>query len=110
MKSRSDIISSLQHLKMAKDHFESFILDNPGSNGAKLFIGYKKRIDWIFNDLVTNPSFSKEVRNGIFKEMNSDAFAVPAISEKVALLSPEQREIIENVIDKVISGDQLLVN
>jgi len=32
-------------------------------------------------------------------------FAVPAILEKVALLTPEQREIIEATLDAMINGE-----
>lgn len=110
MKSRSDIVSGLQHLRMAKDHFQSFILDNKNSRGSKQFGVFVKRIDWMFFDLITNPSLPQKVVDGVLHEVNSDVWAVPAITEKIALLKPEQRELLEDVIDKVISGDMLLVN
>lgn len=110
MRSRSNIVSSLQHLNMAKQHMESFTLDNPGTKGANLFALYVKRINWIFNDLFTNPFLPDVVRAGIKKEVESDCFSVPAITEKIALLSPEQRELLEDVIDNVLAGDMLMVN
>lgn len=89
---------------------QSFISDNPGTKGAGLFKMYKNRIDWIFYDLFTNPHFSEQVRQGIKNEVNSDVWAIDAIVEKIALLKPEQRELLEDVIDKVIKGDELIVN
>lgn len=89
---------------------QSFISDNPGTKGAVLFKMYRNRIDWIFNDLFTNPNFSEQVRQGIKNEVNSDVWAIDAIVEKIALLKPEQRELLEDVIDKVIKGDELIVN
>ena len=32
---------------------------------------------------------------------------MPAINEKVALLSPEQREIIEETIDAMLAGEEV---
>ncbi|MFD2921990.1 hypothetical protein ACFS6H_19880 [Terrimonas rubra] len=88
MKSQSCIVSSLQHLNRSKDHMQSFISDNPGTKEAGLFKMYKNRIDWIFNDLFTNPNFSEQVRQGIKNEVNSDVWAIDAIVEKIALLKP----------------------
>lgn len=110
LKSRSDIVSALQHLKMADEHFISFCNEHKGSKGARHFSDYSRRINWICTDLYTNPQLPDSVRLGIKREVESDVFAVPAISEKVALLTPEQRECLEDVIDRLIGGEKFIVN
>jgi len=104
MKGATNIVSSLHHLRMANDHFESFELEHPGSKGAQTFGQYRKRINWIFRDIITHPFLPDAVRQGIKQEVNSDVFAVPAIQEKVPLLHPQQRELVETVIDYLLEG------
>lgn len=110
MRGRSDIISSLQHMSIAREHMESFSREYPGTKGANMFSGYVKRINWIFNDLFTNPFLPDNVREGIKREVESDCMAVPAIAEKIALLNPAQRDVLEDVIDRIISGEDLIVD
>lgn len=109
MKGGSNIVAGLQHLAMAVQHFESFCLEHPGTKGAHLFGGYQRKIEWIRKDLLTTNALSQSVRDGIRDELASDPFAVPAIAEKVALLQPKHRDIIEALIDKVIAGEELEV-
>ena len=105
----ANIIGAIQNLRMAKDQFEDFIRQYPDSAGSRLFKHYIGKIDWIFSDIVTIPSITDEVRAGIRKEIVSDVFAVPAILEKVALLSPEQREMIEDTIDAMLAGEEIKI-
>jgi hypothetical protein len=101
----ANIVSAIQHLKMAKEHYDDFIRQYPESSGARLFLSHVNKINWIFKDTITHPHITQAVRDGIKKEILSDVFAVPAINEKVALLSPEQREIIEETIDAMLAGE-----
>lgn len=103
----ANIVSAIQHLKMAKEHYDDFIRQYPESSGARLFLSHVNKINWIFKDTITHPHITQSVRDGIKKEILSDAFAVPAINEKVALLSPEQREIIEETIDAMLAGEEV---
>jgi len=105
----ANIIGAIQNLRMAKDQFEDFMRQYPESAGTKIFQKYTRKIDWIFTDIVTIPSITDEVRAGIRKEIVSDVFAVPAILEKVALLSPEQREMIEDTIDAMLAGEEIKI-
>lgn len=107
MKGSSNIVSAIQHLKMAQEHFESFAREHPGSKGAALFLGYSKRINWVFTDLKTHPMLPDVVREGIRREINSDVFAVPAIAEKAALLPPSRRDEVEDFIDKIIEESKV---
>jgi hypothetical protein len=105
----ANIVSAIQHLKMAKEHYEDFVREYPESSGARLFISHLNKINWIFKDTITHPHISQEVRNGIKREILSDVFAVPAINEKVALLTPQQREIIEETIDAMLAGEEVKI-
>lgn len=106
---KADVISFIQHLKMADEHMSSFIRDYKGTTGAILFARYQSKVKWMLNDLLAQPVFTQPVREGIRKEINSDVFAVPAIAEKIALLSPEQRSAVEDLIDTLLSGAELTV-
>jgi hypothetical protein len=103
----ANIVSAIQHLKMAKEHYDDFIRQYPESSGARLFLSHVNKINWIFKDTITHPHITQVVRDGVKKEILSDVFAVPAINEKVALLTPEQREIIEETIDAMLSGEKV---
>ncbi len=105
----ANIIGAIQNLKMAQEQFLDFCRQFPNSQGERLFKTYVSKIDWVFKDIITHPFLTKEVRVGIKKEIESDVFAVPAILEKIALLKPEQREIIEDVIDAYISGETIKI-
>jgi hypothetical protein len=105
----ANIVSAIQNLKMAQEQFEDFIREFPESQGSKLFKLYSRKIDWIFTDISSHPFLTQEVRDGIKKEIRSDVFAVPAIVEKVALLNPEQRDMIELTIDAMLNGEEVKI-
>lgn len=107
MKGESDIVSGLQELKRAHDHWDSFVREKPGSLAERMFKTYIGKINWIVQDFLSCPHFPDIVRNGIRKEWTSDGFAVPAIADKIALLAPDQRDAVENVIDLLLSGEKL---
>ena len=109
VKSGANIINAIQNLKMAQEQFEDFRRQYPDTKGEKLFKIYSEKITWIFKDMISHPHITEEVREGIRHELDSDVFAVPAIMEKISLLTPEQREIIENVIDAYISGEKIKI-
>ena len=105
----ANIINAIQNMKMAQEQFLDFTRQYPKSSGSRLFKKYADKIDWIFSDIITHPFLTSEVRNGIKLEIKSDVFAVPAIIEKVALLTPEQRELIEDTLDAMLSGEEVKI-
>ena len=109
MKGSSDVVSGIQSIRRAYDHWGSFIRERPGSIAERMFGAYCKRLEWIANDMLTCPLFPDIVREGIRREWNSDNFSVPAIVEKVALLPVDQREVVENIIDRLITGERLII-
>ena len=105
----ANIISAIQNLKMAQEQFEDFCRQFPDSKGEKLFKLYSNKITWIFKDIITHPIISYSVRQGIKQEIASDVYAVPAIVEKIALLTPEQRELIEDTLDAMLAGEEVKI-
>jgi len=103
--SNSNIINGIIELKKAKDLFEDVVRQS--GDGTKLISNVIKRIEQTKNVFTTSSLFPDVVIEGIRKEWAADSFTVDAITEKIALLSPEQREAIENVIDKVLEGESL---
>ena len=104
-----NIVSGIHHLRMSKEFFEDYMRSNPGSRGESMFKNYVKRFDWVITDMLSHPFLPATVIDGIRKEWNSDVFAVPAIAEKIALLRPEQREMMEEVIDAMLNGEEISI-
>lgn len=106
---QSNTVSAIHHLKLAHEHFSDFQRQHKGTKGAKIFENYKGRIEYIYRDLITHRFFTPETIEGIKQEWNSDVFALPAIADKVSLLTPEQRDGVEQLIDALLSGEQIIV-
>jgi hypothetical protein len=64
----TEILHFIHHLKVAKEFAMDFQRQFPDTRGAAIFKTYENRINWIFNDIITNPS-TTEVLQGI-KEKN----------------------------------------
>jgi hypothetical protein len=109
VKGGANIINAIQNLKMAQEQFDDFCRQYPDSQGSKIFGSYSKKISWVFSDIITHPFLTEEIRDGMKKEIASDVFAVPAIVEMVALLTPEQRELIEDTLDAMLAGEDVKI-
>ena len=109
LKRGANIINAIQNLKMAQEQFDDFCRQYPNSQGSKIFGSYSKKISWVFSDIITHPFLTEEIRDGMKKEIASDVFAVPAILEMVALLTPEQRDLIEDTLDAMIAGEEVKI-
>ena len=105
----ANAVSAIHHLRMAEEHYQDFIREMPKSRGAVLFQSYIKKIRWIYSDILSYPYLNDEARDGIKKEIESDVFAVPAINEKISLLNPSQRELIETTIDALLDGEEVKI-
>ena len=106
----SSVVSFIHHLKLADEYAKDFVRSAPGTRGAVIFSDYSKRINWIFRDVITFPHFGDDVREGMRKEIASDAFSYDSITEKMALLDPEQRENLEGLLDDILKGKTVQVN
>lgn len=108
-KGQMALANGLMHLRIAQMNFMSFAMDHPDTKGANLFTGYNNRINWILNDMITNPSLPQSVRDGIKNDIKSDVLVIPSIAEKVTLLTEENRLAIETLIDGLIAGETISV-
>ena len=106
----SSVVSFIHHLKLADEYAKDFVRSAPGTRGAVIFDNYSKRIAWIFRDVVTYPHFGDEVRDGMKKEIASDAFSYDSLTEKIALMNPEQREMLEGLLDDILKGKTVEIN
>jgi hypothetical protein len=107
---RSSVIQAIQHVKIADEFMNDFIRAAPQTRGAYVFKEYSRRLRWILTDILTYPHFDPLVRQGIKVEIESDAFSVGAINDLIPLLNPEQREMIESLIEDVLKGKTIEVN
>jgi len=101
---RSSIVQAIQHIKQSQEFMSDFIRQAPNTRGAVIFRGYQTKLNWILRDILTYPHFPDDVRLGIKHEIESDAFAVEAIHDKIPLLNPEQRAMLEELVEDMVAG------
>lgn len=106
---KSNIVLGLHYLRMAKECFADLQRENRDSILENIGKKYEGKVDWIYTDFISCRHFTPEIRNGCRKEWESDVFAVPAIAEKIALLQPEFRELLESVIDAKLNGEEVRI-
>ena len=99
----------VNHIKCAHEYIESIIRDKPNTQGAQLARKLKMRTEGIYNDLMTTPIFNDSMRTQIRNEWKSDAFAIQALHEKIGLLSPQQRDVLEKIVDSVLNGEEIKI-
>lgn len=110
MASNTNILTGIHALKFAKEHWEDHIRQHgKDTNGGRLFTKYLQKIDWILMDFKTSPLFPQLVRDGLREEINADVFALPAIHEKIQLLPPKGREMVEAMIDALLKGEEIIL-
>ena len=106
----SSVVSFIHHLKLADEYAKDFVRSAPNTRGAVIFDNYSKRIAWIFRDVITYPHFGDEVREGMRNEIASDAFSYDSLTEKLALMNPEQREMLEGLLTDILKGKTVEIN
>jgi hypothetical protein len=107
---RSSIVQAIQHLKQSEEFMQDFIRQAPSTRGAFIFNDYSRRLQWILRDIITYPYFDDAVRKGIKVEIESDAFAVEAIVGKISLLNPEQRAMLEDLVEDILKGKTIHID
>lgn len=103
----SSVISALHHLRMSKEYLNDFLREHPGSRADRLFNDYIRRMNWIADSFITHPFLPEMVREGMKKEWNSDVFQITEIGQKIAALNPEQRELVETIIENLLKGEEI---
>ena len=76
---------------------------------AKILNKYISRLEWVLTDFKTTPSFrdKKDLIAALNDELKSDPLLTDAIMDKVQLLHPHHREVLEDLIDTMIKGEPL---
>ena len=108
--SASDIVYAIQGIAKAKTHFESFVRDYPNTPLGKNCRVWLKRIQWIESDMLTCPLFDSQTKEAVRGELVSDPYVTDSIMEKIAILTPEQREAIETVVESIGTKSKVTVN
>jgi len=105
----SNFITSIHHLRISSEYMDDIVRQHPGSRAAVMFEGYSKKIKWIIRDIYTNPHFTDPIREGMKKEIESDPLTYRAIMERISLLAPAQRDMLEFVVNDMIDGKQIKI-
>lgn len=109
MKAAADLVQAIHHIKFAYEFLDSFRRDNKGSRADFLFKTYQNKLEWIVKDFITIPYLPQVVRDGLRKEWESDIFTIDAIMTNISLLTPEQRTIVENIIESILKGEEIKI-
>ena len=105
----SNFITSIHHLRICAEYMDDIVRQAPGSRAAVLFEGYSKKIKWILRDISTYPYFTDPIRDGIKTEIASDPLTYRSIMERISLLAPAQRDLLEFVIEDLLTGKQIKI-
>lgn len=107
---RNSIVAAINELGKCIEYFEDFKRDVKGGIGEKIANNYINKLNWILTDFKTIPLFTDELREKINKEVKADKFQVDALYEKILDLESNNREIIENQIDTLLSNQKIKWN
>lgn len=105
MRGISSLMAAVDYLNLIDLFLLNFQKDNPGTKGYYLFDGYRKKINYILDDLKTNPKIPDSVRQGLKVQSSEDSIAFMSIANQAANLSPKQRELVETFIEGLLKGE-----
>jgi hypothetical protein len=104
---KSNIVLAFTNLRKSKVFFEDFKTECGPGNASRLVLPYIKKLEFIELDFRSKSFFSKDILNAIDLELKSDPFEMDAIAEKSSLLNTTQRQIIEQIIDGMLNGEEI---
>ena len=104
---KTSITQGSYFLNIALQYFKNFEKDC--KMGAKMRAkSWVQKIQYVENDVMSaitpesREIFRQEIKNG-------DTLFFQAINEKYLMLTPQQRDTIEAIIDKIINGEEIIV-
>jgi hypothetical protein len=106
--SDSSIINGIQHLKRSIAYWEVFAGSCGSKYSKRLINGYISKFKWVLNDLLSE-GLGEDVKTVLKAEYKSDVLEVDEIADKFALLPVNQREFVINMIDLILSGEELKI-
>lgn len=99
------VAKGLTHIHIAKQYFEDVKID-ANMDVKMIFNQYIQKCDWIINNL--KDRLNQENRIYLEKELE-DSLTVDAISDKVVLLDNKAKEFVEELIDRLIKGEEIII-
>lgn len=99
------LTKGLHHINLARQYFEDLRL---GSNGdiKAVFNQYIQKCEWIISNV--KDRLPKENKEALVNELNN-SIDIEAIMDKLIHLEPDKRLLIENLIDSILSGEDVLL-
>lgn len=108
MKTAASILKFFTHLQLCKLYAHSIIKDNPKSIFAIVFKGVTPKLEWVYKEVITHNLVYQHIPQTIDlirEQWQSDAVLELGLNEKIALLSEQQKELLEPVLDCILQGE-----
>lgn len=99
------LAKGIHHINIAKQYFEDVRLGTNGDVKA-VFNQYIQKCEWIISNLMDR--LGPENKKSLQDELSSSIF-IEAINDKLIHLNDEQKDFIENLLDSIISGEEIKV-
>lgn len=99
------LAKGIHHINIAKQYFEDVRLGTNGDVKA-VFNQYIQKCEWIISNLMDR--LGPENKVALQNELASSIF-LEAINDKLIHLNNEQKDFVENLIDSIISGEEIKV-
>lgn len=97
------LAKGMHHVNIAKMYFEDLKLSSQ-KEVKHIFNQYVQKCDWIVSNL--SGRLNDFNRKNLEEELK-DSISFEAINDKLILLTPEQRELLEKVIDALVDGQKV---
>jgi hypothetical protein len=95
---------AIHHLNISKQYFEDVKFDTKGSI-KEMFNNYIMKIDYILTNI--RSKLSDESRK-ILTEETADSLIFDSIQDKLIHLDNKQRQMIEEIIESIIKGEEII--
>jgi hypothetical protein len=99
------LAKGIHHINIAKQYFEDLCLGS-SFDVKMIFKQYIHKCDYIISNLKNR--LSSENREILAKELE-DSMSFDAIADKIIRLNIEQRAFIEEILDSMIRGEEIIV-
>ena len=102
----TSVINAIHYLKKAKEAFQDWERQYKGKT-KDMSIEYQRRIQWIYNDLISARNMRKDVIEVMSDEWNSDVYEIDDIAEMSKLLPSDQRAVIIEILKAILQGEKI---
>ena len=106
---KNDLAYAVQAASKVKLHLNSFVKDYGRTPLGRAAKEWAKRAEWIEFSMLTCSVWDKETRDAVREELTTDPYTTDAIIEHISIMTPEQRQQLEQVVNAIRSGETLNV-